>query len=336
MVRSFDSTDAVSIILFILCGITLILNIHGLFMMFKTDKSFSLEKYVLISGIIEVILIVSHNFNIKDIVIDTIQALQILITLLISKKFLQLFLIFNKSKKINNTDNEEDQQKEEDVGKHIYNSYFWILSIICVTLVILSCIIDFLCEEGSPIDVYVDFINDVICFIISIILFIFSMIVKKRMSEILIEQYNENKLIDEQQKQFSAKNEIFLSTRQTQIICISLGNLFTDFFEFVLSFLEAFVFKDVNRAKLSMYGLLNEYSLWLSTFLNYIAFYFIVRNSFNIQYVHYSQKHKNIVITKTLIEKNKDDEKKETSDIDKYLRESSGIPNKVQTYDEEF
>ena len=336
-----------SITLFVICGITLILNIYGLIMMFKTDKSFSLEKYVLISGIVEVVLIILHNFILGDIFIDIIQALQILITLLISKKFLELYLIFKLSKKIKNTDNaenkEEIQQKGEEKGKHIYNSYFWILSVICVVLVILSFIIDFISENGSTIDVLVDFINDIICFIISIILFIFSIKIYNIMSELIIEQYKENQLIDidEQDKNYFKKNEIFLLTRQKQILCISLGNLTTDLFEFALSLLEGYIFTvspEDNKNKLSIYGLLNEYSLWLSTFLNYIAFYFIVKDSFNISYVQVNKNKKNekIVITKTYIEKNKDEEEKETSDINKFLSENNDVKKNTKTFDEDF
>ena len=341
-----EHSNPFSIILYVICGIMIILNLHGLFMMYKTIKSFSLEKYVLISGIIEIVLTIIHNLNCRDIFIDIIQILQILITLLISKKFLQFYLVFNFAKKIKNIENSEVKEKilqnGEDNGKNIYNFYFWGLAIFCAIIEIFSFIIDTFVDETHQFNLILDFINDGICFIISIILFIFSLVVSKIMSDLITEQYKENKLVnnDEEQKEYLEKNEIFLSTRKKQILCISLANLFTDFFEFVLSLLEAFVYKIPNGAdisKLNIYDLLNEYSLWLSTFFNYVAFYFIVKNSFNINYVHITKNNENIIITKVLIENNKDEEEKVTNDIDEYLKENDDIPKKYrQSYPDDF
>ena len=91
--------------------------------MFYIDKKFSFEKYVLISGIIEVSFILLFIITIhKEFILDIIQALQILITLYISKQFLKLYIIFEYLMK--------GKQETESNGKHIYNAYFWILAII--------------------------------------------------------------------------------------------------------------------------------------------------------------------------------------------------------------
>lgn len=309
------------IFLYILSGVTYFTNIYCLFKMFYIDKKFSFEKYVLISGIIEVSFILLFIITIhKEFILDIIQALQILITLYISKQFLKLYIIFEHSMK--------GKQETESNGKHIYNAYFWILAIISFLLVVASIITDIsdIFKDDSIFkkikenaDYIIDLLNDFIFFIISVILFIFSIMVRKILT-LKSQENTQSNNTDENNDNDSIynRNEIYLSTRKIQIFIISIGNLVTDFIELIISIFKEAIFNKRDGGNeeddINIFDLLTLYSLWTSTFLNFIAFYFVVRNSFHINYVHISKKKSSIILETHLIEKEKNN-----NDIDNFL-----------------
>ena len=271
-----SNLNSLCIILYILSVITYITNIYCLFKMFYLDKKFSFEKYVLISGIVEVSFILLFIIKIhKEFILDIIQALQILITLYISKQFLKLYIIFEHSMK--------DEQETENNGKHIYNIYFWILAIISILLVVASIITDIpdissntFLDSIKAKDNIIDILNDCICLIISVILFIFSIMVRK----LLTLKNKENALSDKDDDNDGIynSNEIYLSTRKMQIFIISFGNLVTDSVELIISIFKEAVFNKAGREidehedDINIFDILTLYSLWTSTFLNFFAF----------------------------------------------------------------
>jgi hypothetical protein len=286
--------------------------------MFYIDKKFSFEKYVLISGIIEVSFILLFIIKLHiEFILDIIQALQILIVLYISKQFLKLYIIFEHSMK--------GKQETENDGKHIYNTYFWILAIISILLVVASIITDLpdifdnLKVLKEKADNIIDLLNDSIYFIISVILFIFSIMVRKILT-LKSQENTQSNNTDENNDNDSIinRNEIYLSTRKIQIFIISIGNLVTDFIELIISIFKEAIFNKRDGGNeeddINIFDLLTLYSLWTSTFLNFIAFYFVVRNSFHINYVHISKKKSAIVLETHLIEKEKNN-----NDIDNFL-----------------
>lgn len=317
-----SNLNSLCIILYILSVITYITNIYCLFKMFYLDKKFSFEKYVLISGIVEVSFILLFIIKIhKEFILDIIQALQILITLYISKQFLKLYIIFEHSMK--------DEQETENNGKHIYNIYFWILAIISILLVVASIITDIpdissntFLDSIKAKDNIIDILNDCICLIISVILFIFSIMVRK----LLTLKNKENALSDKDDDNDGIynSNEIYLSTRKMQIFIISFGNLVTDSVELIISIFKEAVFNKAGREidehedDINIFDILTLYSLWTSTFLNFFAFYFIVRKSFHINYIHISRKKTPIVLETQLIEKEENN-----NDIDNFLDDSN-------------
>ena len=300
------------IFLYILSGVTYFTNIYCLFKMFYIDKKFSFEKYVLISGIIEVSFILLFIITIhKEFILDIIQALQILITLYISKQFLKLYIIFEHSMK--------GKQETESNGKHIYNAYFWILAIISILLVVASIITDIsdIFKDDSIFkkikenaDYIIDLLNDFIFFIISVI----KILTLKSQENTQSNNTDENNVNDS----IINRNEIYLSTRKIQIFIISIGNLVTDFIELIISIFKEAIFNKRDGGNeeddINIFDLLTLYSLWTSTFLNFIAFYFVVRNSFHINYVHISKKKSSIILETHLIEKEKNN-----NDIDNFL-----------------
>ena len=320
-----SNLNSLCIILYILSGVTYITNIYCLFKMFYLDKKFSFEKYVLISGIVEVSFILLFIIKIhKEFILDIIQALQILITLYISKQFLKLYIIFEHSMK--------NEQEAENNGKHIYIIYFWILAIISILLVVASIITDIpdissntFLDSIKAKDNIIDILNDCICLIISVILFIFSIMVRKLLT--LKNKENapsDNKDKDDDNDVIYNSNEIYLSTRKMQIFIISFGNLVTDFVELIISIFKEAVFNKAGREidehedDINIFDILTLYSLWTSTFLNFFAFYFIVRKSFLINYIHITRKKTPIVLETHLIEK-----EEQNNDIDNFLDDSN-------------
>lgn len=324
-----SNSNALCIILYVLSGLTYITNIYCLFKMFYIDKKFSFEKYVLISGIIEVTFILIFIIKIhKEFIIDIIQALQILITLYISKQFLKLYIIFEHSMK--------GEQESQNDGKHLYNTYFWILTIISILLVAASIFTDMddifgdnqtLRDIKEKADNIIDLLNDSIFFIISVILFIFSIMVRKLLT-LKNQENTSTDNIDEDvgNDDIYNRNEIYLSTRKIQIFIISFGNLVTDFIELIISIFKEAVFssddKEISDNDINIFDILTLYSLWTSTFLNYMAFYYVVRKSFHINYVHISKKKSQIVLQTQLIEK-----EEKNNDIDNFLDDKNNAKN---------
>lgn len=343
MNNNFDILSLPCILLFILCAIVLICNIIGLVKMFTIEKKIRFEKYVLISGIIEIILIClfTSKFH-KEIIQDCIQALQTFIILYLSKKFLNLYVNIVHSLILRNSENVDFYKVRKKVyGKKIYNAFFWFFAILNI-ISISSDIISEIIIDKEKLFIYnsIDFINNFVSLLISIILIIFSLMIWN------IVEIQSNLLIsfDDEINEIYSRNEKYLSTRKIQIIIISFGNFFTDLFEIIILFLKKITFRrkiSFNKIenKINLFDILVSYSLWLNTFLNFIAIYFIVRNSFNMDYTHLEEKKKSdLFITQSLIERDTqikfnnneiedflsdDNNKKENNNIDKDLLSES-------------
>ena len=84
-------------------------------------------------------------------------------------------------------------------------------------------------------------------------------------------------------------SDIYSKTRKLQLLCIMLSNVFSDSVELVIHSLRFFVFEEsfigeqyieVNDMKGFMVYNAELFSLWLSSFANYLTFYYIVGKSF--------------------------------------------------------
>jgi hypothetical protein len=148
--------------------------------------------------------------------------------------------------------------------------FFAILNIISISSdIIFEIIID---KEKHFIYNSIDFINNFVSLLISIILIIFSLMIWN------IVDIQSNLLIsfDDEINEIYSRNEKYLSTRKIQIIIISFGNFFTDLFEIIILFLKKITFRrkiSYNKIenKINLFDILVSYSLWLNTFLNFIA-----------------------------------------------------------------
>ena len=148
--------------------------------------------------------------------------------------------------------------------------FFAILNIISISSDIISEII--IDKEKHFIYNSIDFINNFVSLLISIILIIFSLMIWN------IVDIQSNLLIsfDDEINEIYSRNEKYLSTRKIQIIIISFGNFFTDLFEIIILFLKKITFRrkiSYNKIenKINLFDILVSYSLWLNTFLNFIA-----------------------------------------------------------------
>jgi signal transduction histidine kinase len=148
--------------------------------------------------------------------------------------------------------------------------FFAILNIISISSDIISEII--IDKEKHFIYNSIDFINNFVSLLISIILIIFSLMIWN------IVEIQSNLLIsfDDEINEIYSRNKKYLSTRKIQIIIISFGNFFTDLFEIIILFLKKITFRrkiSYNKIenKINLFDILISYSLWLNTFLNLIA-----------------------------------------------------------------
>ena len=148
--------------------------------------------------------------------------------------------------------------------------FFAILNIISISSDIISEIIIY--KEKHFIYNSIDFINNFVSLLISIILIIFSLMIWN------IVEIQSNLIIsfDDEINEIYSRNEKYLSTRKIQIIIISFGNFFTDLFEIIILFLKKITFRrkiSYNKIenKINLFDILVSYSLWLNTFLNFIA-----------------------------------------------------------------
>ena len=327
--------------LYILCGICFLCNIIGLIRMFIVDKKIRFEKYVLLSGIIEISMILLFIFKVhKEVILDIVQALQILITLYISKQFLALYINIEYSIKNKNKENQKDEDLDKIHGKHIYNGYFWVLAVISITLLVASFITDITevityIEINRTLDNIIDILNDFVGMIISIILFIFSIMVRKLMT-IKSNEINNKKKEDDGDNEIYSNNEKYLSTRKLQILIIALGNLVTDCIELIISIFKEIIYNkeaidSQEKNTLNILDVFTLYSLWASTFLNFISFFFIVRDSFHINYKHIKKDKSSYVLTSTLIEKNKE----KSNELENFLSEENDNKQRKEIPDEE-
>ena len=148
--------------------------------------------------------------------------------------------------------------------------FFAILNIISISSDIISEII--IDKEKHFIYNSIDFINNFVSLLISIILIIFSLMIWN------IVEIQSNLLIsfDDEINEIYSRSKKYLSTRKIQIIIISFGNFFTDLFEIIILFLKKITFRrkiSYNKIenKINLFDILISYSLWLNTFLNFIA-----------------------------------------------------------------
>ena len=283
------------------------LNSIGIKKMCQIDHKIKFEEWVLISGILETILLLIYVLHKKyEILLTIIQALQIIITLFITRRFLKGYLIFS----------------ENDTGPNCYNYYYIILVIVNIIFIIVCLILNILSLKKGIKTYYfsslITLIYDLFGSITSFILLIFGLKLKKLMiidkeneEKEVIQKYENNNskdssfentkrkkfsqtflLNEEIDKDLASNYEIFFSTRITQLNIIIWITFSTDFIECISSIFEMINhndFSDINgeqkpTTQIAYFiRLIYILCIIISTFMNWFTLYFIVRKSFEIK-----------------------------------------------------
>ena len=223
--------------------------------MCKIYRGIKFENYVLISGIIEMMLFLLFKMFRIDFFSLLIQALQIIITMFISRRFLKLYLTLGK----------------KNVETHVYNYYFYVLvainGIFIVVSIAMAAITALSNNEGDIGDDYVAYAHDSFSVVVSFLLYCFSLEIRN-MIGVSLKDTNKKKeedylksvkvsdskvgtyLAEDLGSECEKANEIYLKTRIIQLKLIAMANLVTDTFEFVMFTLRLFLLQeDVKHIK---------------------------------------------------------------------------------------
>ena len=268
--------------------------------MCKIYRGIKFENYVLISGIIEMTLFLLFKMFRIDFFALLIQALQIIITMCISLRFLKLYLTLGK----------------KNVETHVYNYYFYVLVVIngifIVVSIAMAAITALSNNEGDIGDDYVAYAHDSFSVVVSFLLYCFSLEIRN-MIGVSLKDTNKKKeedylksvkvsdskvgtyLAEDLGSECEKANEIYLKTRIIQLKLIAMANLVTDTFEFVMFTLRLFPLQeDVKHIKYVTFPItLPGYIVFAvqdicfigSSLLNYITFYYIIRDSYQIEFI---------------------------------------------------
>ena len=268
--------------------------------MCKIYRGIKFENYVLISGIIEMMLFLLFKMFRIDFFSLLIQALQIIITMFISRRFLKLYLTLGK----------------KNVETHVYNYYFYVLVVIngifIVVSIAMAAITALSNNEGDIGDDYVAYAHDSFSVVVSFLLYCFSLEIRN-MIGVSLKDTNKKKeedylksvkvsdskvgtyLAEDLGSECEKANEIYLKTRIIQLKLIAMANLVTDTFEFVMFTLRLFLLQeDVKHIKYVTFPItLPGYIVFAvqdicfigSSLLNYITFYYIIRDSYQIEFI---------------------------------------------------
>ena len=268
--------------------------------MCKIYRGIKFENYVLISGIIEMTLFLLFKMFRIDFFSLLIQALQIIITMFISRRFLKLYLTLGK----------------KNIETHVYNYYFYVLVVIngifIVVSIAMAAITALSNNEGDIGDDYVAYAHDSFSVVVSFLLYCFSLEIRN-MIGVSLKDTNKKKeedylksvkvsdskvgtyLAEDLGSECEKANEIYLKTRIIQLKLIAMANLVTDTFEFVMFTLRLFLLQeDVKHIKYVTFPItLPGYIVFAvqdicfigSSLLNYITFYYIIRDSYQIEFI---------------------------------------------------
>ena len=338
------------------------LNTIAVIIMRLTLHKIKFESLVLISGIIELSLLIAFQFFPISIFPLFIQSLQITIVMFISRRFLKQYLTMSL-----------EQQELK-----IHNYYFGIL--LAINIAFISIICYFYFTGNYDIEQYITYFHTLFSLLVSIMLLFFGIkvlnVIKSNIAEtrslkrndllllikdegiyastlfysfssdnkgdsvdsLIPDEKTENTKDDDNVKakkkkvRTKKKNKSLISRntdmhskiRQQQLFLIVFTNLVTDLVEFVTHSLRIFVFdhlfdndKEVQILEWQAYVIYSVelICLWLSSLANYLTFYFIVKNSFKVNYP--TANHDDKLFNDEIENYNK--EEKHNNDIDDYL-----------------
>lgn len=328
-----------SYVIYAILFIASMLNVYGLEVMYKRDKKFCFEKYVLFSGLFELFLILLEMLLPDDLILSITQTIQIFQPLYITQKFMVDYVNLT-YKHLEHTE-ANDLLIENKIKK--YDNYFKVILPFIAILLISFALVEYFDQLESFIDDYFFFIHDGLCLIICIVLFILSINLTNLFEEHINSSNSSKKkpeaaqnLVEQTEKDILDKsqgNEVYLITRKRQILLISVTYLVIHGLQFIISFIEIFVpifhnpkrespgrtKKRILEKTLDIFEYSTNFLCLLNTISNFITFYFIIRDSYKLKYV---PERKSQYLNNEDIEKNKialQETKTAKSDVENFL-----------------
>ena len=192
--KKYNEPEKVIYIVIIISGIIFLFNIFGIIKLCQIDHKIKFEEWVLISGIIELSLMIFYlKYKRYEILLTIVETLQNIIILFITRRFLKSYFLLSNSK----------------LGSFCYNSYYLILIIVNILFTILSVVFDLLSIYFNKVsEKEYEFLNNIISFIYAIfslftsfILLIIGLKLKRimiKINEFEEENKNEDKFIYEE------------------------------------------------------------------------------------------------------------------------------------------
>ena len=192
--KKYNEPEKVIYIVIIISGIIFLFNIFGIIKLCQIDHKIKFEEWVLISGIIELSLMIFYlKYKRYEILLTIVETLQNIIILFITRRFLKSYFLLSNSK----------------LGSFCYNSYYLILIIVNILFTILSVVFDLLSIYFNKVsEKEYEFLNNIISFIYaffslitSLILLIIGLKLKRimiKINEFEEENKNEDKFIYEE------------------------------------------------------------------------------------------------------------------------------------------
>lgn len=241
----------------------------------------------------------------RNIIKILIQFLQIGIILYVSRRFLKLYITLER----------------KDFNSHIYNTYFNVLVCVNIFFILASFAFSIVTEVIESINfvqlnqIFI-FIEDLICAIIALILLLFSNKIRNLIADNIEEfQHPEESFLkdnlaintsveDSETREIKKikykNNEIYLKKRNLQLNIIAISNYVALMIRLIYSIMQKFIIdeqycvNDSNIFPKSVLGYIfkkiGDFTFFVSTVTNYLAFYFVIRNNYNNESVPDNEK----------------------------------------------
>lgn len=309
----------------------------------QSHYKLTFESFVLISGIIELSFLIAFQFYQIKLFAFVIKSLQVTIVIFISRRFIYQY------------NNRDSRNNNSNVHK-CYSITFLIANLLFL-IAIMYFIMHIDNDINVVIMEYVLYAHSAFGFAVSFVLLIMGVLLLRALNEDMsnvehevsffsssvhsdidvdgaLVPNNDNSVeVNETRKKEYHKvtkrniSDIYSKTRKLQLLCIVLSNVFSDSVELVIHSLRFFVFEEsfigeqyieVNDMKGFMVYNAELFSLWLSSFANYLTFYYIVRGSFRTKKATNTVR-SSLFNESALLQYRKLENESENKDIQEYL-----------------
>lgn len=316
---AFNYYNVLNIVNLAAAGATIVLDVVALFFMFRMIPRMKFEKYVILSGMAECVLLIVFIATGRThiIMLNVIKTLQLFILFYIFKRFLRFYFSIVKAQKIKRTRRlSQDQteaaektieQSEEKKSKK-YSVIFWCGVTTAMAILIVSLVLDELFKANSlKTRVIFELMFAAFCLLLSVIVLIFAVFIRQAMLRQVRAELSELKLRRKitgvgdksfellRQQQTDALNEeesgnsVFLKTRLNQLAVVTISNVASDLLWVVVCVVIVLYLRAQNYARDALFEFFTKFQdsrLVAVAGMNYVGFFFCIRKSYTIDYDH--------------------------------------------------